>query len=447
MLRWFSSKTITKVQPLVENNDQSKVETKDTNKEIIPITIKEAKWVQDPYNYWLEIDANFQLGRLFPAIDLSEPVDLGGDSRMKQVAKRWHQRDTYKFSRTVLKYSCEYEAYIRYIFDLQLTDIEIDHFEKFMIEGKSRYTLANEIELRRKQKRPFTNQEMSIIAYSLLQMYVSMNAIGFLHLNLDLHNIEIQDVSNDSCFSIHKWIHANGIIMDNNAKIYTVRWIAETEKLRADAKQCVDNMIKYHHQEGSTLVRMKKEKNDGLSDGEAIAICLYQLQKLDPSTVQADKVKKYASKNELNPIADLITFLLHEDAKTYRGGGFRMVRWFKDLLPKHSKAKEETKKIQRADDDAYEKKLFELARRDKDCTTFEISNVPWLDREKFVQFAIDRVKNKWDVRELNWDAKNCQVSVQFMHDEEAQVFYRDAIELGMNIKCTASVPGIHSTYC
>lgn len=128
MLKWILSK----VQPLKETKVEieNKVETK---KETVPFKIKEPKWIQDPNNYWLEIDANFQLGRLFPEIDLSKPVDLGSDSRMQQVAKRWYQRDRYKFSRTALKFSCEYEAYIRYIFDLQNTDIEIDHFEEFMV--------------------------------------------------------------------------------------------------------------------------------------------------------------------------------------------------------------------------------------------------------------------------------------------------------------------------
>lgn len=235
----------------------------------------------------------------------------------------------------------------------------------FPLESESKYTLANEIEIRRKQQRPFTNQEISTIAYSLLRIYASMGDIGFLHLNINPSNIEILDVSNDFSSSVHGWINRNGIIMDKSSKIYAVRWIAETEKLRTDAKQCVDNMMKFHYQEGSTLVRMKKEEKDGLFDNEAIAICLYQAQLLDLAAVQVDEVQRYASKNKLQPIADLITYLLQTDTYLYRT--FEFFRWFAHILPKH--VTDETREIQRGkrqgDDRDYENKLFELARREK----------------------------------------------------------------------------------
>lgn len=275
---------------------------------------KEENWQSDHMNSHVEINVNFEFARVFRLIgqkmNLDDPVCLG-ETRMEAIAKHWHQRSKYRFSRVAFEHSTQYEAKHRYVFSAQLTDYTLSKFESYISTSSTSvkpWTLADEIASRKSEGRPFLFQELVIIAFGLIDICWSWYEMRFQHFHLSPTDIELTDITNVSTDPFWKRMQDRNIIIDKkHGRVFATKWIDSTSRHGLWTKQSIiprqnldeyaRDMLEWQHCEWKKPRPFKfdqtidKKWQDDLT---SVGLCLIQMATLDPlfaggSTRNSDK--------------------------------------------------------------------------------------------------------------------------------------------------------------
>lgn len=396
-------------------------------------------WQIDSLNPHIEINVAFDFARIFPLIgqkfNLDEPVTLD-DTRMEAIAKSWHQKSRYRFSRVAFEHATQYEAKRHYVFNSQLTDYELSRFENCIhrMGKKKSWTLADEIENRKLNGTTFTLQEIFLVALGLIDLCWIWHDVQFRYFQLSPSEIELIEIKSLKDHPLSKQLK-NIILDDKGGKMWDIKWI-EPKTHKQNIDEVARNLLEWQHCEWKKPVSQildptidKKWQNVMTWVG----FILFEMMSFESFTYTSqEKAEVYFNQivdrlEQRSKLADLILGLLHFSKEELFQSPHHAFWWmiencFENRIVDESDFSAARSRRDKRQDDCY----YKLAARRKAVTVItmhgllpEQATYDFLD-EMFSPFALKEDGGYTHFRIENYNSEIGSAMITFLGNDQQE---------------------------